>query len=112
MYFEMAKRGVELDKADFAVTKYEVDEEKYPRQGPKEPSTSGKKKMKMDDTMTIELSEESSDDDDDDEELVQPSQENTDVQLVSLEASNEEMDEEHLEGQSVPLMGLRLGSVN
>ena len=29
---DMVEKGLELDKADFAVTGYEVDEKKYPQQ--------------------------------------------------------------------------------
>ena len=65
----MTQKGLELDKAGFTVNGYEVDEVKYPRQGPKELSSSSKKKMKIDKTMTIDLSKEESDNDDD--ELVQ-----------------------------------------
>ena len=68
--------------------------------------------MKVEDTMTIEFFEESSDDDDDDDELLQLGEENTAVELVSLEASDEEVEEAHSEGQSVPLIGSRLGAVD
>ena len=30
-YSDMAKKGLELDKADFAVTGYEVDKKNYPQ---------------------------------------------------------------------------------
>ena len=46
MHSRMAEMGLELDKANFVVSGYEVDERKNPRQGPKEPSTSGKQAMK------------------------------------------------------------------
>jgi hypothetical protein len=65
-YSRMTEKGLELDKVDFAVNGYEVDEEKYPRHGSKDASSSGRGKMKMDDVMTVDLSEEESDDDDDD----------------------------------------------
>ena len=68
--------------------------------------------MKMDDTMVIDLFEESFDNDDDNEELVQLGQENTGVELVSLEASDKEVEGAHSEEQSVPLMGSRLGAVD
>jgi hypothetical protein len=69
-YSHMTEKGLELDKANFAVNGYEVDKEKYPRHGPKDASSSGKGKMKMDDAMTVDLSEEESDDDDDDADLL------------------------------------------
>ena len=56
--------------------------------------------------------EEESDDDKHDDELVQLSQENTVVQLVSLEVSNDKEEEAHLEGQSILLIGSRLGVVS
>ena len=64
-------KGLELDKVDFAVNGYKVDKVKYPQQGSKEPSSSSKKKMKMDDTMTINLSKEEFDDDEHNDKLVQ-----------------------------------------
>jgi hypothetical protein len=108
-YSRMIEKGLELDKADFAVNGYEVDEEKYPQHGPKDASSSGRGKMKMDDAMTVDLSEEESDDDDDD--LLQPGQENTAVEPISLETSEDEDKEAHSEGQSVPLIRSRLGAV-
>ena len=71
-YSRMMEKGLELDKANFAVNGYEVDEVKYPWHRPKEPSLSGKRKMKMDDAMKIDLLEEESDDDNDNDDLVQP----------------------------------------
>ena len=68
--------------------------------------------MKADDALTIDLSKEESDSSDQDAEFVQLGQENTGVQLVSLEASDEEEEEAQSEGQSVPLIGSRLGVVN
>ena len=112
MYSKMAEMRLELDKADFTVNGYEVDKRKYPRQGPKEPSTSRRKKMKADNALTIDLSEEESDDDNEGDELLQLGQDNTAVDLVSLETSDEDEEEAHLERQSVPLVGSRLGVVN
>jgi hypothetical protein len=109
-YSRMTEKGLELDKADFAVNGYEVDEEKYPRHGPKDASSSGRGKMKMDDAMTVDLSEEESDDDDDD--LLLPGQENTAAEPIPLESSEDEDEEAHSEGQSVPLIGSRLGAVS
>ena len=69
--------------------------------------------MKVGETLTIDLSEEESADCDQENEFVQLGQEDTGLQLVSLDASDEEEEEEaHLEGQSVPLVGSRLGVVN
>ena len=59
-----------------------------------------------------DLSEEESDDDEHDDELVQLGQENTAVQLVSLEASDDEEEEAHSKGQLVPLIGSKLGVVS
>ena len=111
-YFHMIKKSLELDNADFVVNGYKVDKVRYLQQGSKEPSLIGRKKMKMDYTMTIDLSEEESDDDDDDDELVQLDQENTTIQLVSLDASNDKEEEVHSEGQSIPLIGSKLGVVS
>jgi hypothetical protein len=109
-YSRMTEKGLELDKADFAVNGYEVVEEKYPRHGPKDASSSGRGKMKMDDAMTVDLSEEESDDDDDD--LLLPRQENTAAEPIPLESSEDEDEEAHSEGQSVPLIGSRLGAMS
>ena len=111
-YSCMRKKGLELNKADFAVNGYEVDEVKYPRHGPKEPSLSSKKKMKMDNTLTIDMSKEESNDEDDNDDGVQLGQENTKFQPVSLNTSNDKEEEAHLEGQSIPLIGSKLGSVS
>ena len=73
---------------------------------------SGRKKMKMDNTMTIDLSKEESDDEDDDDDGVQLGQENTAIQPVSLDTSNDKEEEVHSKGQSVPLIGSRLGGMS
>jgi hypothetical protein len=112
MYSKMAEVGLELDKADFAVAGYEVDERKYPRQGPKEPSTSAKKKMKVDETMTIDLSTDESDDSYEDVGVIQLGQENTAAEDVSLDTSSEDEEKAESEGQQVPLEGSTLGGVN
>ena len=112
MYSKMAEVGLELDKADFAVAGYEVDERKYPRQGPREPSSSRKKKMKADDTMTIDLSVDESDDEYEDEGVLQLGQENTAIEYVSLDTSGEDEEEADSEGQEVPLQGSMLGGIN
>ena len=70
-YSRMIEKDLELDMADFAVNGYKVDEVKYPQHRPKEPSSSSKGKIKMDDAMIIDLSENESDNDDDDDNLVQ-----------------------------------------
>jgi hypothetical protein len=109
-YSRMTEKGLELDKADFAVNGYEVDEEKYPQHRPKDASSSGRGKMKIDDAMTVDLSEEESDDDDDD--LLLPCLENTAAEPIPLESSEDEDEEAILEGQSVPLIGSRLSAVS
>ena len=62
----MIEKGLELNKTDFTINGYEVDKVKYPQHGSKEPSSSGKEKMKMGDAMMIDLLEEESDDNNDD----------------------------------------------
>lgn len=62
-YSRMTGKGLELDKADFAINGYKVDEEKYPWHGSNDASSSGKAKMTVDDVMTVDLSNEESDDD-------------------------------------------------
>ena len=64
-YSRMIEKGLEFNKADFVVNGYKVDEEKYPRHGSKGPSSSSRGKMKMDEAMMIDLSEEELDDDND-----------------------------------------------
>ena len=68
--------------------------------------------MKVGDVLTIDLSEEESDDDNDGDELLQLGQDNTAIDSISLEASDDEEEEAHSEGQLVPLVGSRLGIVN
>ena len=70
-YSRMTKKGLELNMADFTINGYEVDEVKYPWHGSKEPSTSDKGKIKMDDAMTIDLSEDKLGDGNDNDDLVQ-----------------------------------------
>ena len=65
--------------------------------------------MKIDDTMMIDLSKEEFDNDEYNDKLIQLGQENTAIQFVSLEASNDKEEEAHSEGQLVPLIGSRLG---
>lgn len=108
----MAEVGLELDKADFAVAGYEVDERKYPRQALKEPSTGGKKKQRVDDAMTLDLSLGDADDAFEDEGVVQLGEEGTAAEIVSLETSSEEEDEAESEGHDVPLEGSTLGGAD
>ena len=68
--------------------------------------------MKAGDALTIGLSEEESDDVNNGDDLLQLGQDNTVVEPVSLEASDDEEEEAHSEGQSVPLVGSWLGVVN
>ena len=110
MYSKMAEIGMELDKADFAVNGYEVDERKYPRQGPKEPSTSGAKKMKVDDTLMIDLSEEESSDSDANSGFLDLGDGIRVGDPVLLGASDGKG--EQSQGHSIPLVGSRLGVVN
>jgi hypothetical protein len=64
-FSRMTEKALLLDKADFAVNGYEVDENRYPRQPDKVASSSGNARMRADDTMTLVLPEDTSDDDDD-----------------------------------------------
>ena len=61
-YSRMTEKGLELNKADFSINGYKVDKVKYPRYRLKEPFSSGRGKIKMDDAMMIDLSKEESDD--------------------------------------------------
>ena len=112
MYSKMAEIGLKLNKADFAINEYEVDKRKYPRQGPKEPSTSGRTTMIADDAFMIDLSKEESDISDPNAKIIQLGQEGTGNQLVSLESSNEKEEEAESQGHSVPLQGSQLGVVD
>ena len=112
MYSKMAEISLKLDKADFAVNGYEVDKRKYPRQGPKEPSTSRRTTMIADDAFMIDLSEEESDSSNSNAEIVQLGQEGIGNQLLSLESSDKEEEEAESQGHSVPLQGSRLGVVD
>ena len=73
---------------------------------------SSRKKMKAGDALTIDLSEEEFDDVNDDDDLLQLGHDNTTVEPVSLEASNDEEKEAHSEGQSVLPVGFRFGVIN
>jgi hypothetical protein len=107
-YSRMTEKGLELDKADFAVNGYEVDEEKYPQQPDKDASSSGKEKMKVDEVMIVDLSDE----DMDDEDMVPLGEENATLDPEAHESSDDEDEEGNLEGQSIPLIGSRLGVVS
>ena len=68
--------------------------------------------MKAKDALMIDLFEEEFDNDNDDDELLQLGQDNTAIDPVSLEASDEDEEEAHSKGQSVPLVGPWLGVIN
>ena len=85
---------------------------KYPQHRSKEPSSSGRGKMKRDDAMIIDLSEGESDNDIDDDNLVQLGQENIVVELLSLESSDDKDEEAHSKVQSVSYIGSRLGGMS
>ena len=104
----MTEKGLELDKANFAINGYKVDELKYPRHPDKDASPSGKGKMKSDEVMTIDLSKE----DMDNEDVVPLGDKN--ATLVIQESSNNDDDdnEGNSKGQSIPLVGSRLGVVS
>jgi hypothetical protein len=86
-YSRMTEKGLELDKADFAINGYEVDELKYPQHHDKDASPSEKGKMKADEVMTVDLSDE----DMDDEDVVPLGDEN--ATLVPQESSDDNDDE-------------------
>ena len=108
----MAEVGLQLNKADFAVNGYVVDKRKYPRQGPKEPSTSGRRKTTAEQPLTMDESDDESDDVNDGDDLLQLGQEIPAVEVVSLQSSSSEEEDGHLEEQSIPLVGSRLGVTN
>jgi hypothetical protein len=99
----MIEEGLELDKADFA-----VNEEQYPQQPDKVASSSGKAKMKADEVMTVDLSEE----DTDNEDVVSLGDKNATLDLDAQESSDDDDNEDHSEGQSIPLIRLQLGVVS
>jgi hypothetical protein len=105
-FSRMIEKALLLDKADFAVNMYEVDEESYPRQPDKVASSSGNARMRADDAMTLVLPKETSDDDDDVPMGDEDATPNHDV----IDLSNDDDDEGHSEEQSIPLVGLRLGT--
>jgi hypothetical protein len=102
----MTEKALLLDKADFAVNGYEVDEERYPRKPDKVASSSGNARIRADDAMTLVLPEETSDDDDD-----SPlGDEDATPHPDAIDLSNDDDDEGHLEEQSIPLVGSQLGA--
>jgi hypothetical protein len=111
-FSRMTKKGLELDKADFVVNRYEVDKEQYPRQPDKDASLSYKAKMKAAEVMTVDLAEE----DMDNEDLVPLGDENATLDPDAQESSDDDNDEGNLEGnlegQSIPLIGSRLDVVS
>jgi hypothetical protein len=105
-FSRMTEKALLLDKADFAVNGYEVDEERYPRQPDKVLSSGGNTRMRADDAMTLVLPKESSDDNDDspmgdDDATPHPD---------AIDLSDDDDDEGHSEEQSIPLVGERLGA--
>jgi hypothetical protein len=107
-YSRMTEKGLELDKADFVVNGYEVDKLKYPQHPDKDASPSGKGKMRADEVMTIDLS----DDETDEENVVPLDDENATLDPDTQESSDDEDDEGNSGGQSIPLVGSRLGGVS
>jgi hypothetical protein len=102
----MIEKALLLDKADFAVNRYEVDEDRYPRQLDKVASSSGNARMRADDTMTLILPEETSDDDDD----VPMGDKDATPNPNAIDLSDDDDDKGHSEEQSIPLVGSRLGA--
>jgi hypothetical protein len=100
----MTEKALLLDKADFAVNGYEVDEDCYPRQPDKVASSSGNARMRADDAMTLVLPESSSDDYDD----VPMGDEDATPNPDAIDLSDDDDDEGHSEEQSIPLVGSRL----
>jgi hypothetical protein len=105
-FSRMIEKALLLDKADFAVNRYEVDEDRYPRQLDKVASSSGNARMRADDTMTLILPEETSDDDDD----VPMGDKDATPNPNAIDLSDDDDDEGHSEEQSIPLVGSRLGA--
>lgn len=111
-YSQMAEVGLQLDKADFAVNGYDVDEHKYPRQGPKEPSTGGRSRTRPEGSMTMDVSDDDSDDANDGNEPLQVGQDIPAINLSSTESSSSEEEDGQSEEQAIPLVGSRLGVTN
>jgi hypothetical protein len=105
-FSRMTEKALLLDKADFAVNRYEVDEERYPQQLDKVASSSGNARMRADDAMTLVLLEETSDDDDDSS----MGDEDATPHPDAIDLSDDDDDEGHSEEQSIPLVGSRLGA--
>jgi hypothetical protein len=105
-FSRMIEKALLLDKADFAVNGYEVDEDRYPRQPDKVASSSGNARMRADDAMTLVLSKETSDDDDDSP----MGNEDATPHPDAIDLSDDDDDEGHSEEQSIPLVGSRLGA--
>jgi hypothetical protein len=94
----MTKKGLKLDKADFTINSYEVDEDQWPQQQDKAASLSGKAKMKADEVMTNVPSNE----DIDDKNVDPLSNDNATLELDAQESSNEE-EEGNSEDHLIPL---------
>jgi hypothetical protein len=78
---------------------------KYAWHHDKDASPNGKGKMKADEVMTVDLSSNEMDDEDD----VVLGDENATLFPDSQESSDDDDDEANSEGQSIPLVGTRLG---
>jgi hypothetical protein len=85
-----------------------VVELKYPRYPDKDAFPSGNEKMKADEVMSVDLSDE----DTDNEDVVPLGEENTTLDPDAQESSNDKDDEGNLGGQSIPLVGSWLGVVS
>jgi hypothetical protein len=107
-FSQITEKGLELDKTNFAVNGYKVDKEQYPQQTDKDASSSDKAKMKADEVLAVDLSEE----DMDDEDVVPLGDGNAIFNPDSQESSDDDDDKENSEGQSIPLIGLRLAMVS
>jgi hypothetical protein len=106
MLSRMTEKALLLDNVDFAVNRYEVDEDCYPRQPDTVASSSGNARMRAADSMTLVLPEETSDDDDDSP----MGDEDATPHPDAIDLSDDDDDKGHSEEQSIPLVGSRLGA--
>ena len=86
----MIEKELELDKTNFVVNGYEVDEEQYPQQPDKNTSLIYKAKIKADEVMTVDLSEE----DIHDENVVSLGDENATLDYDAQESNDNDGEKE------------------
>jgi hypothetical protein len=104
-FIGMTEKGLQLDKADFNVNSYKVDEDQYPRNLDKAASLSGKGKMKADEVMVDVPSNK----DTEEENVVALGDDVATFEPDAQESSDKEEEEVNSKENAIPLVRVLLG---